>query len=379
MLKRLRSWISAGSPSEPGNEGIVQRDPPSAVHATGVPAFAIAPNQAVQNGFPALDWQAAQAWVDAIPDLEARPGAWTELERAWLEHLRSALGGAYTLRESDASALVSTLEPNVAEATLGFMAKTLQRVVRVLDGIAEVPAWGKDILLVFDDEETYYRYASQFYPDGEFAGSGGMYINAGCGHFVTVKSDLRAIEPTIVHEMTHGCLGHLPIPAWLNEGLAVNTEQRLCPVPPQRLTPHQMHAKHRRFWGDGEIQEFWSGKSFLRNDDANMLSYDLARILVAQLSAADWSSFRDFVLHADGDDAGSSAAAKHLDVELGALACALLEREPTTSWAPNPKAWSGAPERGAFSRSRPAARRARRGCPRTRRRPSGRGSATCRS
>jgi len=174
-----------------------------------------------------------------------------------------------------------------------------------------------------------------------------MYINAGCGHFVTVKADLRAIEPVIAHELTHSCVGHLPLPAWLNEGLAVNTEQHLSPLGPPVFTPQQMHDKHRRFWGDAEIQEFWSGKSFLRNDDGNMLSYDLARIMVAQLSK-DWESFRAFVLASNLADAGATAAAEHLGVELGTVACALLEKEPALAWRPDPSAWEEAPERGAF-------------------------------
>ena len=31
-----------------------------------------------------------------------------------------------------------------------------------------------------------------------------------------------------MHEMTHGSVAHLPLPLWLNEGLAVNTERRLA-------------------------------------------------------------------------------------------------------------------------------------------------------
>jgi hypothetical protein len=322
--------------------------PTDVVVAAGVEDFSVSAHLDMKGGLPVLDWEAAHSWVDSIPDAGARAAAWARLERAWLEQVQSAVGSPYVVRESETSLLLSTLEPNVASATLAFMSKTLQRVTRILDGIAEVSDWGKDVLVVFDDDDAYYQYVSQYYPvAGEFAGSGGMYINVGCGHFVTVKSDLRAIEPIIVHEMTHGCLSHLPIPAWLNEGLAVNTERRLCPSGAPMFSPRQMHAKHRAFWGDAEIQEFWSGKSFLRNDDGNLLSYDLARILVSQLSA-DWPSFRSFVLHASASDAGASAAAEHLNLELGSAASALLEREPTDAWSPNPSAWQEAPERGAF-------------------------------
>lgn len=351
MLKWVRSWMSdqAGRANPGAKEPHAAHPaPPSEVRAAGVEAFSVGQHQSNHDGFPLLNWDAAQQWVESIHDDTEQAAAWALLENAWLAHLQVALGSHYSLRQASDAMLLSSLEPNVAEATLAYLARTLQRVQRVLDGVAQVAGWGKDILIVFDDEETYYRYVSHVYPSaGEFAGSSGMYINAGCGHFVTTKADLRVIEPIIAHEMTHGCLAHLPIPAWLNEGLAVNTEHRISPSGPSLLTPHQMNAKHRAFWGVDEIQQFWSGKSFLRNDDGNMLSYDLARILVEHLSA-DWPTFRQFVLHASLVDAGAAAAAEHLRIDLGAGVCALLERNPADAWSPNPAAWEEAPEKGAF-------------------------------
>lgn len=345
MLKFLRSVLSERTDA---GETAPSAEPPPEVITSGSSQFRLSDHLTDDVNFPILDWDAAQAWVDAIPDAQDKAEAWARLEHAWLLHMQATVGPDYSLRQNESAFLLSTLDRNVATATLAFMSRTLQRVERVLDGIAHVPEWGKDILIVFDDEEGYYRYVSQYYPsEGEFAASGGMYINSGCGHFATMKSDLRAIEPVIAHEMTHGCLSHLPIPAWLNEGLAVNTEQRLCGTLPPLFTPREMHEKHRAFWGDAEIQQFWSGKSFLRNDDGNMLSYDLARIMVSQMSA-DWASFQRFVQNADSQDAGAAAASEYLDLELGAVASVLLEREPTAHWSPDPTAWPGAPERGAF-------------------------------
>ena len=87
-----------------------------------------------------------------------------------------------------------------------------------------------------------------------------MHINHGCSHFATFHAELGAIEPVIVHEMMHACLGHLAIPAWLNEGLAVNTERRLCPRGTHQYAPKELHWMHQKFWNDETIQEFWSGK-----------------------------------------------------------------------------------------------------------------------
>ena len=251
-------------------------------------------------------------------------------------HLRDALGAGFRLAESENCLLLSALEDNVANATLGFMERTLKRVVRTLDGIAQVTPEGKDILIVFDDEDSYYRYVSHAYSDGgEFANSGGMYINGGCGHFVTVRRDLSAIEPVIAHEMTHGCLAHLPIPLWLNEGLAVNTEQRLTGVQGAVYTPQELRGMHLAFWGEATIQEFWSGYSFQRLDDGNLLSYDLARILVAYM-AKDWAAFRPFVLAAHHADGGAQAARDYLGADLGELACALMGQAYAPAWSPLP-------------------------------------------
>lgn len=356
MLKLLRSLVTrqpdAGAPANPLDTK-PRTAPATRVAAAGVNEFDIVANLIDANGLPVLDWDAVHAWVAGIVDEDAQAQAWASCEIAWLQHLGAALGPGYRLVQRGQIVLLSSLGDHVATATISFVDKTLQRIVRVLDGIARsVQAHEQDILIVFDDDETYYRYLAHYYPDtGEFAGSAGVFINAGCAHFATVKADLRAIEPVIAHELTHSCLSHLPIPAWLNEGLAVNTEQRLCPPPPNtfgnRPSPQQMHARHQQFWGAAEIQEFWSGKSFLRADEGNELSYDLARILVSQL-ATDWARFRPFVLAADGADGGDAAAREHLGVPLADLAVALLEQPADVRWAPDPARWQGDPERGAF-------------------------------
>ena len=141
------------------------------------------------------------------------------------------------------------------------------------------------------------------------------------------------------------------LPTWLNEGLAVNTEHRLTGGGTRLYTPAEMHQKHLEFWGDAEIQEFWSGKSFLRSDDGNMLSYDLARIIVEQ-TAADWNAFRQFALAAKWEDAGEYAAKEHLNVDLGAYVCSMLNKAPSATWAPDPASWTSEPEKGRFSGAR---------------------------
>ena len=301
--------------------------------------FPLAQHLARHEGYPIVDWEKVRGWVDALEEAR-RAEAWMACERAWLLHFREALGAGFRLDESDTAALVSSLEPGVARATLEFMARTERRIGAVLKGVVEPAPWGKDILILFDDGEGYYRYVSRYYPEtGEFATSGGMHLDAGCSHFVAVKNDLRVLEAMIVHEMTHASLGHLSLPLWLNEGLAVNTERRLAGAAHQPLgSLEKLHEKMRRFWSVLSIQAFWSGESFHRPGDANELSYELARIIVEQL-ARDWEPFARFVRSAKAEDAGAAAARECLGLDLGEVATALLERETPKSWSPDPTKW----------------------------------------
>ena len=306
---------------------------PAIVEADDGQSFDIAAVMTRHEGFPIPEWEPVYAWIEALPK-EAQGPAWGQCERAWMLHMRDALGPEFRLDESDDAMLVSTLEPWLARQTLEFMARTRRRIIGVLEGVARFEGWGKDLLVVFDDLDGYYRYASHYYPDaGDFSISSGMRITRGCSHFITRKDDLRGMEPVVAHEMTHEAVGHLPLPLWLNEGLAVNTEHRLTGNPGGLFTPREMHEKHLKFWGDAEIQKFWSGDSWDLPGDANMLSYDLARILVEQL-AAQWAPFAAFVNSATHEDAGAAAAREHLGVDLGDLVAALLDRGDGHTYTP---------------------------------------------
>jgi len=353
MLLTLRRWLlGGGTPPATTDVATPSDAAPLTLESTGIDApLDFAAILSATPDWPVPDWQQVQAWALSAPDPGLQGQAWSMAEKAWLAHMRLALGPHYRLTQHEQSLLLSCLEPNVADATVRFMTKTLARIERVLDGVAQPSPWGSDILIVFQDPETYYRYAARYYADdGEFALSSGMHIHFGCSHFIVQQDDLRLIEPVIAHEMTHGCLAHLAIPAWLNEGLAVNTEQRLRPPVASVHTPHELDGMHRRFWTEALIQEFWSGHSFLRPDEGNLLSYDLARMLTARM-ALDWERFRDFVLSADLADAGQSAARQSLGVDLGALVCALFDFGPAERWRPDPGRWDHEPERGAFQRT----------------------------
>lgn len=313
--------------------------PPSVLTGSTLGDFDVDAHMAAPNGVPVLDWKSLDAWARGSFAGSRINEAIEQGRRAWLLHMAEFMGPYAHLLESEQSFILSTLEPRIAQAISRYVTATRRRIGRVLKGIADFPAEEKDILLILDNEAEYYHYVATYYPDrGEFAASGGMFIDAGCPHFVVVRADWEFIEPVIAHEMTHLALSHLRLPRWLDEGIAVNTERRLAGANKLLFTPHELHKKHLRFWNRERIQEFWSGKSFNRTDDGNLLSYELARIIVEQL-AKQWDSFSCFVTSATCEDAGAAAAKNAFALNLGTLVAALLEMPEENGWAPDPGAW----------------------------------------
>lgn len=129
MLKLLRSFVAAKPALDASVAGSTSL-PPAKISAPGVEDFDVVAHLIDANGLPVVQWAAAEAWVAGIADKDAQGVAWTACELAWLEHLRGALGEAYRLSHQGSVALLSSLDANVASATLAFVGKTLQRVVR---------------------------------------------------------------------------------------------------------------------------------------------------------------------------------------------------------------------------------------------------------
>lgn len=335
---------SAAEPetSQTDRASSISSDAPLLLTCSGAADFMVSDHLAFANGVPILDWNALSEWALTCGSSEAAAFAKDQGRLAWLLHLRDAIGPEAHVHVADDSYILSTLEPNVVQATARYIATSKRRIARVLGELADFPPDERSLLIVFDSEEEYYDYVSLYYPsEGEFALSGGMFINAGCPHFVVRRADLSSIEPVIAHELTHSAVAHLQLPRWLDEGLAVNTEHKVAGAQSSIHTPHELHRMHLGFWNAERIQEFWSGESFNRTDDGNLLSYELARIIVAQM-ASQWDVFARFVASAKREDSGADSARTHLSVLLGAYAATLLQLGEGESWEPAPEAWASA-------------------------------------
>ncbi len=340
MLGRLRKVFSNNSNASSAEAAVA----PTEISVGNAPALLLPQFFIQHESMPLLDGHKLMSWLNDNVAAEFRSSMWEEAKRAWLLHVRDAFGANFQITESETALVLSALNLTTARTTANFMSNALEQVLGVLDGIAQAPQSGKDILTVFEDAESYYRYLSFFYPGAAALDLGrGMYIRAGAGHFVTVKADLYAIQSLMAHEMTRNCLAHLPLPLWLDVGIAVNTERQLVNKKScGGCGSQQLHHKLLAYWGESEIREFWSGASFQRADEGLQLSYELARIM-AELLAKDWQSFKSFVTNAHADDAGAAAARAHLDMDLGELVCALLERDYRAGWTPVLQASYSAP------------------------------------
>lgn len=349
MLKRLLSALSRLSPDS--DRGLDARG--SAIAVLG--EFPPAPMQWFDDTrLPLPDWERIAAAQPAGLEPAAQDVWWTAAAGHWLLTMGTALdAGAeapegYRVRASEDFLLLSALPDRSAQVFLEFCQGVRRWILRNLGEIGCARSGGKHVVMVFEDEDDYYRYISHYYPEeGEFALSAGMFVHAGYGHFALPACDMENMQPTIAHELTHCLVSHLPIPAWLNEGLATNTEAALFPErfhPSAQLwSPSEIAAKHAAFWNADTIQEFWSGKSFLRTDDGNLLSYDLARRITGRAALAE-QRFRAFVLAAQREDAGLSAQPQ-LGFALTDLVGAMLG---PGEWTPDPARWVEGVERGQF-------------------------------
>lgn len=342
MAEWFRRWFGSSSESASGI-------PTEKRRTVAVPPLVMLTDATL----PIVEWEAMHAHAPAGDKPELLDEYWTAVAAEWLNALGGALGKQYAVQESDHFLLLSPQEKARGRAVLEYVERTRKRVLHLLDGIAKEEGYGKVCVLIFGDHDLYYQYVSNYYPpEGEFSLSGGMFLQRGYGHFVFVADQMHVMEPTIAHELTHCMVQHLPLPAWLNEGIAVNTEHRVSPPPsPPLFTPDEMQEKHASFWNQVTIQEFWSGKSWLRPDEANMLSYGLAKHFVAMI-ARDFETFRAFANAADAGDSGDASALKHLGYPVAHLAEAVLGEG---LWQPKPELWRDGVERGQFG-SCPASR-----------------------
>ncbi len=293
-----------------------------------------------RNGFCYPDWDAVQTIIESALPQEDWQAAWDEAGRRWLEALRLRLGGGYRVVETRRFLILTEAPQSVADHAAKAFESALGMILNNLAGAAKDEGWGKHVVLMFVGVDDYYEYIAEYYQEGEHPMSGGVCLDGnGYLHFALMLTEYASYMAVLVHELTHGCLAHLPLPSWLNEALAMRMEEAACGVSSGYFDA-EIHEKHRGWWNRDTIQDFWAGVCWENSDDSFGLSYSLANLLWRKIEVGlspSRQTIIDFINAATLDDAGETACQKCFGLGLGDLAASYLG---PGDWSPRPDAWN---------------------------------------
>jgi len=225
------------------------------------------------------------------------------------------------------------LDRAAANRILALAERILEHISLALKDAVWKSGYGKHVILLFTEVDDYYQYVSYFYRDGIHPTSGGCLIHKGYVHIAMPYFEGQAVRRTLTHELTHNSLVHLPLPLWLNEGVALVLDRTAADWK-NPILDHDLRDNHLAFWNSENIQRFWSGVSFGEPGDSHKLSYSLAEILVTLLLGLS-RDFVAFVKQAHRNDAGQTAALDVLQADLGQTVATFLG---PGDWRPNRKA-----------------------------------------
>ncbi|TWU07513.1 hypothetical protein [Stieleria varia] len=284
----------------------------------------------VREGLPRPKWDVISAWVDANADTASLDESWTQIARDWLSRLADSLPLDYVVLESPEFLLLAA-DDALGQRILASSERARRVILKTLDGVASVQGFGKHVVMLFADIDSYYDYVSDFYPDeGEFARSGGMFLDVGYGHFAICPAYGDNYQRVIAHELNHALLRHLPLPLWLNEGVTQFIEDVVMGSS-YFMVNHEILRRHRSYWNSRTIDAFWSGDSFYSPDDGQALSYHLSQVLFRNLMSDFPKKVNDILNNANFIDAGNSAFLSSCNVSLADRAAQFLG---DGDWAP---------------------------------------------
>jgi hypothetical protein len=285
----------------------------------------------VREELPRPNWEVISGWIDQNVPPEKLNEAWICVAREWLIQLKSHLPNEYEIVEGTEFLLLSAADAETNQRLLRHCHHYLRVILKLLDGVGGVEGFGKHVVLLFHDTGLFYTYVCDFDPEsGEFGAAAGVFLEGGYGHVAIDAKTSFDLERTIVHELTHATLRHLPLPIWLNEGVTQVIED-LAIGRSNFWMNGDLAKQHREFWNADTIDAFWSGESFAFPDDGQMLSYSLAEVLFRNLSADFASESIEFVKRAHFSDAGAKALAETCGAKLSDRVAQFLGPGP---WEP---------------------------------------------
>jgi len=269
-------------------------------------------------GLPRMHWELVRNWI-AIGENAARvPETIAQIKRQWLGRLAHALGSTYRVSESRRFLLLTAVRGDTSWM-LEYAESAFDRILQLTqDPSAPVEtSSSKCLLLVLTGEGVYRQYIRHFSTHRSAMLSPGMWVNDSVGGQIILPS-LPGFKPTMVHELTHLHLAPRQIPRWLDEGMAERMT-RLIACRPRLDTGTIARQQQRGFWLGHDIQSFWSGAAFRAHTATPrvLMAYELAELLVSEMTNDDLAPFQRFLNSASAADAGERASQQCFGVGLG--------------------------------------------------------------
>lgn len=297
---------------------------------------------AFEEGFSRPNWNVIRRRIEETVGPEDLHQAWSEVALQWVIRLRDELGGHYHVTQSNDFILLCALGKGETKRVFKFAEHALITIREQLKDVAWRNFHGKHVILLFTDDDDYYQHQAPYMHEGVNVRSSGMFLEGGYAHITLAYGFGNEVHSTIAHELAHNCVAHLPLPLWLNEGVAMRVE-RFVTGRTEAVPNSELIDEHRNFWTKEWIQYFWASASF-HDEHAQSLSYSLAEILV-QMLAGDHNRFLEFLRRAHYVDAGQTAALDCLGINLGDAVATFLG---PGDWRPYRKAiadvWNGPAE-----------------------------------
>ncbi|MBX3406577.1 MAG: hypothetical protein KF869_07415 [Phycisphaeraceae bacterium] len=275
---------------------------------------------------PMIDWDAVDSRAERIEGGDHARDLWRRaIAAAWLDRLANELETPHVRwRTANVEGLAPRDEdlgrsiPRVAEAAF----------VRIHEALGDTwdghPIAPVAVVAMSTQTDYYTLKASSFDLEGEFAASGGCYLDRPFPIVLLPTVARWAVDSTIAHELTHHALKVLSLPLWAEEGLTQMMEERVT-----RHTSFRVDRKtvdrHIAHWSTRGMHAFWSGEAFSSaEEDDQELAYHLAEILARRMLADRPREYLAFLKQCDREDHGADAAHRRLGMTLGQLAAGSL-------------------------------------------------------
>jgi hypothetical protein len=254
------------------------------------------------HGLPRPRWKVLRERVCQLTGKE-RPSDkdWCEIQRHWLKQVAQKAGEEFGVIESPRFLLMAR---NAAENEwLLEIAEMAQE--RVGSSLGERPGGGvigKVPILAFTGEHLYRQHVRYFRQDDKPGESSGICVHDHGEIHVAIQS-LSGIKEVLPHELAHAHVGNLPLPTWLNEGIAQMVARRW-----KYDFTAELGSNARLFWRTRGLDRLWSGEAFgvPRVGEETIFAYIFSELLVKEIRSLGEGDFRRFLLIAQREDCGEA-------------------------------------------------------------------------